>query len=322
MDLLFDNFVVTGGLWQLPFVCRFACPLPVLLKWVTLEGIKQKIVYMRRHFFCILWYIAEFLWIKHSFEGECPPDRPHYVQFEILPLDLFCVLKTDRILSQPVLRTKFQCLHPKNLGEKMRGWKWLLSFTLRLLRWQWQPSHLSPHTFHAAAPHPFAVYSQCLPLFPHSHPWPLFLITLPCVFIPFADHPTPSHSAVSVSHSAFLDDEEFSDFMQGPVETPKVVPQSTSQPFHPATEAGQLLSERAVLQPVPPAQAPVLSILHGTTGQVPYFPTSASPSSTHKPGNSKVSSFSCRLLSYTESLLILLGFFFFQSVWKKYYVGN
>uniref|UniRef100_A0A8C3DZ05 Synergin gamma n=1 Tax=Corvus moneduloides TaxID=1196302 RepID=A0A8C3DZ05_CORMO len=100
------------------------------------------------------------------------------------------------------------------------------------------------------------------------------------------DHPTPSHSAVSVSHSAFLDDEEFSDFMQGPVETPKVVPQSTSQPFHPATEAGQLLSERAVLQPVPPAQAPVLSTLHGTTGQVPYFPTSASPSNTHKTGSS------------------------------------
>ncbi|XP_064250759.1 synergin gamma isoform X2 [Passer domesticus] len=100
------------------------------------------------------------------------------------------------------------------------------------------------------------------------------------------DHPTPSHCAVSVSHSAFLDDEEFSDFMQGPVETPKLVPQSTSQPFHPATEAGQLLSERAVLQPVPPAQAPVLSTLHGTTGQVPYFPTSASPSNTHKTGSS------------------------------------
>uniref|UniRef100_A0A8C3N3N9 Uncharacterized protein n=1 Tax=Geospiza parvula TaxID=87175 RepID=A0A8C3N3N9_GEOPR len=98
------------------------------------------------------------------------------------------------------------------------------------------------------------------------------------------DHPTPSHCAVSVSHSAFLDDEEFSDFMQGPVETPKLVPQSTSQPFHPATEAGQLLSERAVLQPVPPAQAPVLSTLHGTAGQVPYFPTSASPSNTHKTG--------------------------------------
>uniref|UniRef100_A0A8C3U869 Synergin gamma n=1 Tax=Catharus ustulatus TaxID=91951 RepID=A0A8C3U869_CATUS len=76
------------------------------------------------------------------------------------------------------------------------------------------------------------------------------------------DHPTPSHCAVSVSHSAFLDDEEFSDFMQGPVETPKLVPQSTSQPFHPATEAGQLLSERAVLHPVPPAQEKALA--HGS----------------------------------------------------------
>ncbi|NWW75297.1 SYNRG protein, partial [Climacteris rufus] len=74
------------------------------------------------------------------------------------------------------------------------------------------------------------------------------------------DHPTPSHSAVSVSHSAFLDDEEFSDFMQGPVEIPKLVPQATSQPFHPATEAGQLLSERAVLQPAPAAQTPVLTL--------------------------------------------------------------
>uniref|UniRef100_A0A8C0BKS2 Synergin gamma n=1 Tax=Buteo japonicus TaxID=224669 RepID=A0A8C0BKS2_9AVES len=84
------------------------------------------------------------------------------------------------------------------------------------------------------------------------------------------DHLTSSHSAVSVSHSAFLDDEEFSDFIQGPVEIPKLVPQPTSQPFQPfhsATEAGQLLSEKAVVQPLPPAQTPVLSILHGTTGQ-------------------------------------------------------
>lgn len=142
------------------------------------------------------------------------------------------------------------------------------------------------------------------------------------MFIPFADHPTPSHCAVSVSHSAFLDDEEFSDFMQGPVETPKLVPQSTSQPFHPATEAGQLLSERAVLQPVPPAQAPVLSTLHGTTGQVPYFPTSASPSNTHKTGNSKISSFTCHPLSYTESLLNLLDFFFYFSLAGKNNLGN
>ncbi|XP_061868131.1 synergin gamma isoform X2 [Colius striatus] len=103
------------------------------------------------------------------------------------------------------------------------------------------------------------------------------------------DHPTSSHPAVSVSHSAFLDDEEFSDFIQGPVEIPKLVPQPTSQPFQPlhsATEAGQLLSEKAVVQPLPPAQTPVLSILHGTTGQVPYFPTSASSPNIHKTGSS------------------------------------
>ncbi|XP_074452357.1 synergin gamma isoform X3 [Larus michahellis] len=101
------------------------------------------------------------------------------------------------------------------------------------------------------------------------------------------DHPTSSHSAVSVSHSAFLDDEEFSDFIQGPVEIPKLVPQSTSQPFQPfhsPAEAGQLLSEKAVVQPLPPAQTPVLPILHGTTGQVPCFPTSASSPNIHKTG--------------------------------------
>uniref|UniRef100_A0A8C3GRE8 Synergin gamma n=1 Tax=Cairina moschata TaxID=8855 RepID=A0A8C3GRE8_CAIMO len=103
------------------------------------------------------------------------------------------------------------------------------------------------------------------------------------------DHPTSSHSAVSVSHSAFLDDEEFSDFIQGPVEIPKLVPQPASQPFQPfhsGTEVGQLLSEKAVGQPLPPAQTPVLSILHGTIGQVPYFPTSASSPNIHKTGSS------------------------------------
>ncbi|XP_062448398.1 synergin gamma isoform X2 [Rhea pennata] len=103
------------------------------------------------------------------------------------------------------------------------------------------------------------------------------------------DHPTSSHSAVSVSHSAFLDDEEFSDFIQGPVEIPKSVPQTTSQPFQPfrsATEAGQLLSEKTMVQPLPSAQTPVLPVLHGTIGQVPFFPTSASSLSIHKRGSS------------------------------------
>lgn len=133
----------------------------------------------------------------------------------------------------------------------------------------------------------------------------------------FTDHPTSSHSAVSVSHSAFLDDEEFSDFIQGPVEIPKLVPQTTSQPFQPfhsAAEAGQLLSEKAVVQPLPPAQTPVLSILHGTTGQVPYFPTSASSPNIHKTGNTKVSFLHVTFCHRATQCLYLFSWGFFQSV--------
>ncbi|XP_043387185.1 synergin gamma isoform X2 [Chelonia mydas] len=104
------------------------------------------------------------------------------------------------------------------------------------------------------------------------------------------DHPRPSHSTVSVSQpSAFLDDEEFSDFIQGSVETPPLVPQSSFQAFqsyHPTTQARQLLSEKAVVNPLPSVQIPVSSILHDTIGQVPYFSTSASSHTTHKTGHS------------------------------------
>ncbi|KAM9598082.1 synergin gamma isoform 13-T13 [Trichechus inunguis] len=69
------------------------------------------------------------------------------------------------------------------------------------------------------------------------------------------DCPTSSHSTVTVSPSpAFLDEEEFSDFMQGPVEVPKCGPSSTSQPFqsfHPTTPAGQLHTQKAGAQPLP-----------------------------------------------------------------------
>uniref|UniRef100_A0ABM5EN75 Synergin gamma isoform X3 n=1 Tax=Pogona vitticeps TaxID=103695 RepID=A0ABM5EN75_9SAUR len=97
-----------------------------------------------------------------------------------------------------------------------------------------------------------------------------------------ADHPTPSHSTVSVSHTpAFLDDDdEFSDFIQGPVETLSFVPPTSSQPFpscHPSSQTGQRLSEKAVAQTLPSVQIPVSSILHGAMGQVPCF--SASPAS-------------------------------------------
>ncbi|XP_050785331.1 synergin gamma isoform X4 [Gopherus flavomarginatus] len=101
------------------------------------------------------------------------------------------------------------------------------------------------------------------------------------------DHPMPSHSTVSVSQpSAFLDDEEFSDFIQGSVETPPLVPQSSFQSYRPTTQARQLLSEKALVKPLPSAQIPVSSILHDTIGQVPYFSTSTSSHKTRKTGHS------------------------------------
>nr|XP_034996137.1 synergin gamma isoform X1 [Zootoca vivipara] len=104
-----------------------------------------------------------------------------------------------------------------------------------------------------------------------------------------ADHPTPSHSTVSVSQtSAFLDDDEFSDFIQGPVENaPTFVPPTSSQPFqscHPSSQAGQRLSEKVVAQSLPPAQIPVSSIFHGPRGQVPYFSASPASQNTQKTG--------------------------------------
>ncbi|XP_026536243.1 synergin gamma isoform X2 [Notechis scutatus] len=95
-----------------------------------------------------------------------------------------------------------------------------------------------------------------------------------------ADHPKPSHSTMSVSQTAaFLDDEEFSDFIQGPVETPPFVPPTSSQPFqpcHPPSQAGQRLLEKATAHPLPSVQFPVTSILQGTVGPVPYFSPPAS----------------------------------------------
>ncbi|XP_077898537.1 synergin gamma isoform X12 [Ictidomys tridecemlineatus] len=70
------------------------------------------------------------------------------------------------------------------------------------------------------------------------------------------DCPTSSHSTKTVSPSpAFLDEEEFSDFMQGPVEVPTCGPSSAAQPFqslHPTTPLAQLLTQKAGAQPLPP----------------------------------------------------------------------
>ncbi|XP_057571703.1 synergin gamma isoform X20 [Hippopotamus amphibius kiboko] len=70
------------------------------------------------------------------------------------------------------------------------------------------------------------------------------------------DYPTSSHSTKTVSPPcAFPAEEEFSDFMQGPVEVPTCGPSSTFQPFqsfHPTTPLGQLHAKKAGAQPLPP----------------------------------------------------------------------
>ncbi|XP_054956965.2 synergin gamma isoform X20 [Pan paniscus] len=102
------------------------------------------------------------------------------------------------------------------------------------------------------------------------------------------DCPTSSHSTKTVSPSpAFLDEEEFSDFMQGPVEVPPCGPSSTSQPFqsfHPSTPLGQLHTQKAGTQPLPPSQSPVPFALHGVPGQIPYFSTASASHSVPEAG--------------------------------------
>ncbi|XP_063511555.1 synergin gamma isoform X21 [Pongo pygmaeus] len=102
------------------------------------------------------------------------------------------------------------------------------------------------------------------------------------------DCPTSSHSTKTLSPSpAFLDEEEFSDFMQGPVEVPPCGPSSTSQPFqsfHPSTPLGQLHTQKPGTQPLPPSQSPVPFALHGVPGQIPYFSTASASHSVPKAG--------------------------------------
>ncbi|XP_045840302.1 synergin gamma isoform X2 [Meles meles] len=104
------------------------------------------------------------------------------------------------------------------------------------------------------------------------------------------DYPTSSHSTKTVSpSSAFLDEEEFSDFMQGPVEVPTCGPSSTSQPFqsfHPTIPLGQLHTQKAGAQPLPPGQIPVSFALHGVPGQIPSFSTAAASYNVQKAGPS------------------------------------
>ena len=105
----------------------------------------------------------------------------------------------------------------------------------------------------------------------------------------FADYPTSSHSKTVSPSPAFLDEEEFSDFMQGPVEVPTCGPSSTSQPFqsfHPTTPLGQLHIQKAGAQPLPPGQILVSFALHGVPGQIPYFCTASALYNVQRAGNS------------------------------------
>ncbi|XP_021572725.1 synergin gamma isoform X1 [Carlito syrichta] len=105
-----------------------------------------------------------------------------------------------------------------------------------------------------------------------------------------SDCPTSSHSTKTVSPSpAFLDEEEFSDFMQGPVEVPLCGPSPMSQSlqsFHPTTPLGQLHTQKAGAQPIPPGQIPVSFALQGVPGQIPYFSTASASHNVQKAGPS------------------------------------
>ncbi|XP_040605289.1 synergin gamma isoform X3 [Mesocricetus auratus] len=104
------------------------------------------------------------------------------------------------------------------------------------------------------------------------------------------DCPTSSHSTKTVSPSpAFLDEDEFSDFMQGPVEVPACGPPSTARPFRsflPTTPLGQLHTQKAGAQPLPPGQVPVSFALHGGPGQIPCFSTASASHGVQKAGPS------------------------------------
>ncbi|XP_035292749.1 synergin gamma isoform X2 [Cricetulus griseus] len=104
------------------------------------------------------------------------------------------------------------------------------------------------------------------------------------------DCPTSSHSTKTVSPSpAFLDEDEFSDFMQGPVEVPTCGPPSTAGPFQsflPTTPLGQLHTQKAGAQPLPPGQVPVSFALHGGPGQIPCFSAASASHSVQKAGPS------------------------------------
>ena len=123
-------------------------------------------------------------------------------------------------------------------------------------------------------------------------------VSRPLVFTPvcfiaifhFADCPTSSHSTKTVSpSSAFPGEDEFSGFVQGPVEFPACGPSSTAPPFQsflPSTPLGQLHTQKVGTQPLPPAQVPVSFAIHGVHGQIPCLSAASASHSVQKAGNS------------------------------------
>eukprot|EP00072_Mus_musculus_P068196 XP_017169959.1 PREDICTED: synergin gamma isoform X6 [Mus musculus] len=102
------------------------------------------------------------------------------------------------------------------------------------------------------------------------------------------DCPTSSHSTKTVSpSSAFPGEDEFSGFVQGPVEFPACGPSSTAPPFQsflPSTPLGQLHTQKVGTQPLPPAQAPVSFAIHGVHGQIPCLSAASASHSVQKAG--------------------------------------
>lgn len=123
-----------------------------------------------------------------------------------------------------------------------------------------------------------------------SFPLLIFISVCFIAIFRFADYPTSSHSTKTVSPSpAFLDEEAFSDFMQGPLEAPTCGPPSTPQPFQPfrpTTPFGQVHVRKAGARPLPPAQSPLSGALHGVPGQIPCLFTTSASHSVQETGNS------------------------------------
>uniref|UniRef100_A0A8C6GZB3 Synergin, gamma n=1 Tax=Mus spicilegus TaxID=10103 RepID=A0A8C6GZB3_MUSSI len=102
------------------------------------------------------------------------------------------------------------------------------------------------------------------------------------------DCPTSSHSTKTVSpSSAFPGEDEFSGFVQGPVEFPACRPSSPAPPFQsllPSTPLGQSHTRKVGTQPLPPAQAPVSFAVHGVHGQIPCLSAASASHSVQKAG--------------------------------------